>query len=392
MDVSATWGPQFVTPPEWRIRGPKEPPRRSIRSASWFSAHPLFENATHSFRACHLLAPRPADSLGTNRRHWGLVSSKSSSLCALPSLKVGSAGLQWNGGENGARNSNSDSNSPGRRRDLDSPIDAIPLYRRKVFRINHSVGNLCLALALVGSFGCLEKGDETPGPIPNPPTAIPPQNANSTGRSWFDRMGPCNPPEGMSGEPESIDDLVAYINAMDHPLSLDCFLQSLDRPLRMSTTMSFFSAQPAIGRRSPRIFLFEGPLILSVVPEGEASALLEMGEERGMSRSIKAEIAFPVLTPLSPEAPFERLVLAEVTACGVCHDQEVPIGDIDGAVISERLRPRVNEIVPVTELHEQYEQCDASVEASRCSMLTALFGHGQVVEQNFPKYLPTIFD
>lgn len=243
-----------------------------------------------------------------------------------------------------------------------------------------------LLVAGLSVLSCLEKDlSTTASPPSEPPTVLPQASLNELD-------SPCSPPAGLSGAPESIDQLVTYLNAMSHPLSLDCFLQSLDRPLRMRTTKSFFSAQPAVGRRSPRIFLFLGPLVLSVVPEGEASSLLEMGEETELLRSIKAEIAFPVETTLTTSSPFERLPLAEVTACGVCHDKEVPVRNIDGAVVSERLRPAVRELVPVAELREQFEQCDEQAEPRRCAMLDALFGYGSVVEQGFPEALPTIFD
>src|SRR5688572_8672144 len=109
--------------------------------------------------------------------------------------------------------------------------------------------------------------------------------------------------------PHSIPDAVEWINAQPKPLSLPCFLEALDRPLALYATESIFGAQPAVGKRSPRMFLFAEPLIMTITPEGRGSHLLEFGERRSETTSLKGEIVFPVEAELEPSAPYERVLV-----------------------------------------------------------------------------------
>ena len=68
------------------------------------------------------------------------------------------------------------------------------------------------------------------------------------------------------------------VNALPSPVTLPCFLQALARPLKMHAAVSLISAQPSVGARSPRIFLFFDGLRVSIVPAGAGAPLLEMGE------------------------------------------------------------------------------------------------------------------
>lgn len=245
-----------------------------------------------------------------------------------------------------------------------------------------------LVLGSVGT-SCSDS-DSTTGSIPDPPEFTPDTPNSYSSNAYGENR--CPPPAASMGDPQSIDELVVHVNDMPHPLTLACFLESLSRPLFMNATKSFFSAQPAVGTRSPRIFIFLNALILSVVPEGEARVLLEMSETIEPGRSIKAEIAFPVTEELTTDSPFERLPLSNVTACGVCHDNEEPVRGIEGAVVSESLRPRQSEVIAVEDVRLEFESCDPELERDRCEMFTALFAHGDVLEQSFPDFLPTIFD
>jgi hypothetical protein len=182
------------------------------------------------------------------------------------------------------------------------------------------------------------------------------------------------------------------VNGLPKPVSLACFLQALDRPLQLVATRSVFSAQPAAGRRSPRIFLFLEGIIHSIVPEGDARNLLEMGEATNPGWSIKAELEFPVVDTITLATAFERLPLGDITTCGVCHDGRVPALDIEGAVESEVLRPLDRELVPLAELEAEARGCDGALEPERCAMLGALFQHGEVVGAAFPSSARTIFE
>ena len=204
--------------------------------------------------------------------------------------------------------------------------------------------------------------------------------------------GPCAPAPGTTGRPSSIAETVELANGLPKPVSLACFLEALERPLRLVATQSVFSAQPATGRRSPRIFLFMEGIIHSIVPEGSARNLLEMGEATSPGNSIKAELEFPVTENIALATAFERLPLDDITTCGVCHDGRVPALGIEGAVESEVLRPTDRELVPLAELEDEARRCDGELEPERCAMLGALFQHGEVLPAEFPRSARTIFD
>jgi hypothetical protein len=197
----------------------------------------------------------------------------------------------------------------------------------------------------------------------------------------------------VSGRPSTIDETVALINALrgtqGGTVTLPCFIESLDRPIGMHAAASIFSAQPAVGRRSPRIFLFTEGLSMSIVPEGIGLPFLEMGQLTSAYRSIKAELEFPVSQTLTRESPYQRLAFGRVTGCGVCHRDEMPVFGIKDAVESDAYRPRPELDVPVDEVRTQHAACDAAVEPTRCKLLGALFGNGPVQHQPFPPEMPT---
>jgi hypothetical protein len=206
-------------------------------------------------------------------------------------------------------------------------------------------------------------------------------------------LEPCAPAPGTTGSPSSIAETVDLVNGLPKPVSLACFIEALERPLRLVATRSFFSAQPAVGSRSPRIFLFMEGIIHSIVPEGSARNLLEMGEGTSPGVSIKAELEFPITDDITLATAFERLPMeGGLTTCGVCHNGHFPVLGIEGAFESEVLRPADQELVPLAELEDEARRCDADLEPERCAMLGALFQHGDVIAAEFPRSVRTIFD
>jgi len=202
----------------------------------------------------------------------------------------------------------------------------------------------------------------------------------------------CRAPAGVSNSPHTIAETVTLINALPKPLSLPCFLESLARPLEISATYSLLSAQPAQGARSPRIFLFQEPTLLSIVPAGDGASLLEFGEQRPELRSLKAELVFPVSAPLAPSAPFEHLMFnSQFTTCGGCHAGELSESELSGVrtFVSLALRPRVSELVSTASLQHELQICDRALEPQRCAMLDALLGWGQVTDRAFPAQMAT---
>ena len=202
----------------------------------------------------------------------------------------------------------------------------------------------------------------------------------------------CVPPDGVSGSPQTIDEVVALIDALPPPVTLPCFLESLDRPLHVEAAISRSSAQPAYWDRSPRLFLFIGDLVLTVVPEGSGAALLELGEFVDETHTRKAELVMPVATPVDPRAPYERVRYDDGTTCGGCHPSEARDDAIDfaDAFVSQALRPREDDLVALDRLRAEWLACRPEDEPDRCAMLEALCAHGPLVHQAFPDSLPTL--
>jgi hypothetical protein len=204
---------------------------------------------------------------------------------------------------------------------------------------------------------------------------------------------PCSAPAGLAA-PNSVGQVVDWINALPKPLSLACFLETLERPLAVYASESFFSAQPAVGRRSPRMFLFVPPLVMSVTPAGQGSPLLEFGEERANNTSLKAEIPFPVTAELEPSAPYDHVLVDGIfTTCSGCHgeEEEDPTIPFARAFISRAIRPSPDERVSLEEVLLEERRCDARAEPGRCAMLTAIFGQGDVQDAEFPETLQTFY-
>ena len=198
----------------------------------------------------------------------------------------------------------------------------------------------------------------------------------------------CPPPAGFEAAPTSVQDVVDRINVLPMPVSLPCFLESLPRPLSAYATTSRFSAQPAGGERSPRVFLFEGDFILTVVPEGSGHHLLEMSEVLPSRLSLKAEIEFPVEAPLSDSAPYDQVRndAGGATNCSTCHGLEQSHPSIPGAYLSEALQPDPELQVPLSFVMQNARDCDPQAEPDRCGILQALFLHGEVHGTDFADY------
>jgi hypothetical protein len=177
------------------------------------------------------------------------------------------------------------------------------------------------------------------------------------------------------------------VNALPKPVDLPCALARIPGTLQLNATVSTLSLQPAVGRRSPRIFLFLDPLIASVVPDGPGRELLELGERRGDTLSLKGEMEFPVAAELAPSAPFDNALFNDsVTTCAFCHGEEAPAPDVTfaRAFESQAFRPVPSADVNLDELRTEAAACDRAAEPYRCDMLAALFSREGVARADFP--------
>ena len=193
------------------------------------------------------------------------------------------------------------------------------------------------------------------------------------------------------GEPSTIIDAVARLGALPLPADGACFVATLPRPLAVVATMGAISVQPAAGRSSPRLFFLLPKLVISTVPEGPGSKVVELGEWVSASRTIKGEVSLPITAPLAPDAAFQRVLDGtDRTMCGACHRQEERHPSIPNAFISAAYKPELGTFVTVAELEALHETCARENDASeRCAMLHAVFDFGEVTQGEFGSEVDT---
>ncbi|MCA9710312.1 MAG: hypothetical protein KDK70_31020 [Myxococcales bacterium] len=194
----------------------------------------------------------------------------------------------------------------------------------------------------------------------------------------------CAPPPGVSGSPTSIAAAITLLGALPPPVTVACFVESLDRPLGVFASASPFSAQPSSDVASPRIFIRSGPLTMTVIAEGLGRGLLEFGEHADDGRTIKGEVELPPPAPLSPTTPFDRVRVGDATSCSTCHDDEAPAPAGRPGLASEVLHPSPLFDVPLDRLRHAAERCDDAGSPERCELLHALFDHGEVRPATLP--------
>lgn len=198
-------------------------------------------------------------------------------------------------------------------------------------------------------------------------------------------------------DPQSLDEAMAFIAALPKPIELKCLLKSLKRPLEINATSSMSSAQPASGSNNPRIFIFKGDLIISIVPDGIGKDHVEFSELIGGNLSIKGELALPVTTDVTIKSPYARILngTATGTSCRGCHGSETQTTTIDGVPVfqSKAFKPLASKNVPLASLNQQLYYCDFYNDSNeRCEIFRALLKNGTVTERDFPPTLPTMFD
>jgi hypothetical protein len=247
---------------------------------------------------------------------------------------------------------------------------------------------ICLALAGSGCSGADAPDGSPPNASGGAATAEPPKNPLGRPR--------CQAPAGVSASPRDTQEALALLNALPKPTYVDCFVESLARPLGIQASNSIFSAQPALSAASPRVFIKAGEGWFSIVVDGDSRNLIEFGDvsPADPTRSIKGEIQLPVLAPVPADAPYDRVMFGDAnTTCNFCHYEERHADNLPfrNAFESIAFRPRPDSLVSVDSLRAEYLRCDWQKEPDRCDMLWSIFGGGEVVELPFSASLPTFF-
>lgn len=197
----------------------------------------------------------------------------------------------------------------------------------------------------------------------------------------------CAAPEGVSGRPATIEDVVTLVNALPKPVTVSCFLESLERPLNVTLTNSQMSGQPALGSRSPRVFILNDKLYMSVVPEGRGRDYLELSYQTSATTSIKAELEFPIVQQISKSKPYSSVRFGSGTNCSSCHRAEKQVGTLDGTPLFESwaYQPDKETLVDLQQFKNELKVCNFDKEPERCEIIKALIANGEVNTQAFPK-------
>lgn len=231
---------------------------------------------------------------------------------------------------------------------------------------------------------------DTPPPPPQEVTPPPPVVAQPTPEPVEEEPEApvesefCTTPSGVSGSPSTLPEAMALLNALPRPTTLACFLEALERPLRVYMTSSNQSLQPSPGARSPRVFVVNEPMVMSIVLEGDAKSTLELGYRTTQTRSIKTELIFPLQREVTFANLFDGVKDGDgrVTRCSACHTSEMQFFDtnLQAEVYESDLYPpfEVYEVDPAS-LRTENETCDAAAEPDRCALLSALYDHGEVI-------------
>ena len=183
--------------------------------------------------------------------------------------------------------------------------------------------------------------------------------------------------------PSTIVESLAVFDELPEP-TIPCFVASLERPLEVVASRSQLSAQPALDEASPRLFLLRDTMVLTVVLAGSGQHLLEYGEWETPTRTLKAELAFPVEPPIAPEEPFVQVlndspnISGIEPGCAPCHHDEQPslaLGSVTG-YSSTAYRPVPSLLVPLDQVASQRRNCADDDRSERCDLLRAVVDFG----------------
>ena len=186
--------------------------------------------------------------------------------------------------------------------------------------------------------------------------------------------------------PKSIDQAISLINALPKPLTIDCFISALQKPLSTYAVNNQFSAQPAVDVDNPRIFVINGNFLMSFAPAGIGAKLLEMSEVVSVASSVKGEVVFPVMANLPVDAPYSHIIstIGGGTSCRGCHSGETsyPLISSGPAYESGYVKPDPLKKISLVYMQYQSRRCGSSTD-SRCKMLRAIF-QDNTIDANFP--------
>ena len=205
----------------------------------------------------------------------------------------------------------------------------------------------------------------------------------------------CAPGPNATGAPRSIEQVVDLINSLPKPVTVACFVESLDPPLKVFASNSVASLQLSTGPEDPRWFIFSLPLIISITSDGPGAELLEMGVlQPDNRRALLGELRMPIQTEIKHALPFDRISKGEGTTCGFfCHQNEErdPRIHFAEAFVSKSIRAAASSEVTLDFLHGVLSRCKSPTASVRCELLHALLVTGRAQREDFPADMPVGF-
>ena len=210
----------------------------------------------------------------------------------------------------------------------------------------------------------------------------------------------CAPGPNATGAPRNIEQVVDLINSLPKPVSVACFVESLDAPLKVFASKSVASLQLSTGPEDPRWFIFSLPLIMSVTSDGPGADLLEMGVlQPGNTRTLLGELHMPIQARIEHALPYDRISKDLGTTCGFfCHQNEVrdPKIHFTEAFVSKSIRAAADSEVTLDSLRGALSRCKSpsampAANSARCELLQALLVTGRAQREDFPADMPVGF-
>ena len=205
----------------------------------------------------------------------------------------------------------------------------------------------------------------------------------------------CAPGPNATGAPRTIAQVVDLVNSLPKPVTVACFVESLDRPLKVFASNSVASLQLSTGPEDPRWFIFSLPLIISVTSDGPGADLLEIGElQPGNRRTLLGELRLPIQTEITRALPFERIRSGEGTTCGFfCHQNEARDSRIQfaEAFVSKAIRAAPDSEVTLDFLRGVVSRCTSPTASLRCELLHTVLVAGRAQREDFPAGMPIGF-
>jgi hypothetical protein len=205
----------------------------------------------------------------------------------------------------------------------------------------------------------------------------------------------CAPGPNTTGAPRTIEQVVDLINSLPKPVTVACFVESLDAPLKVFASKSVASLQLSTGPEDPRWFIFSLPLIISVTSDGPGADLLEMGVlQPGNRRALLGELRLPIRTEITHALPFDRIRNDAGTTCGFfCHQDEQRDSRIRfaEAFVSKAIRAAASSEVTLDFLRGVHSRCKSPTASARCELLHAVLVTGRAQREDFPADMPVGF-